>query len=675
MKKVIDPKNIDSYIEFMPDIVFVKNINGIYINVNTKFLTFLDKKKDEVIGKKDTCFFTKSNSDMCLKNNHITLEKKETLIFEDSYLLKNKKHKKIHLKITKDIIYDLENNIIGVLSVVQDITIIKQYQFLYEDNNDLLQYMNKETDVKKILQRIILLSEKRNQDTICSILLLDEKKQHLLTTIPSNLPLFYTQAINNLKVEAGIGSCGDAVYTKKRVIVENINTHPNWKPFLKLTQKANLHSCWSEPIFSSSNEVLGTFAIYTKSPHIPSSFDLKNISSCAHLASLVIERENKKIKANIQTRQKLENELIEKNQDLKLFKQVLDDISYGVTITKADDANHLIYANKSFENITGYSIEESLGKNCNFLQSNDRNQKEVSLIKNAILNKKRIQVEIRNYKKNGELFYNLVSIAPVYDQNKNITHFVGIQKDVTEEKKQEATMQEQSKLASMGEMIGNIAHQWRQPLSVISTAASGMQVQQEFNLLKKEDLIKNCDIINKNVQYLSQTIDDFKNYIKKDSVQKNFNLSKNIHKFLSLVNGTINTSNVKLILKLDDSININGYENELIQCYMNLFNNAKDALMHKKEKIIIIRTYTHNNKIIISIEDNAGGISQDIISKIFEPYFTTKHKYQGTGLGLHMTYNLIEKGMKGTIEVSNITFSYHQKTYTGAKFKITLPKK
>ena len=675
MKKIIDRKDIDSYIEFIPEMVFIKDISGIYTHVNNKFLAFLNKKKEDVIDKKDINFFTKFNSENCQKNDQYTLKNAETQVFDETYLLEDNKRTILHLKITKEVLYDLNENIIGVLSSAQDITELKQYQFLYEDNNELLEYMNKESNVKNVLQKIISLCERRNRHVICSILLLDETKQRLLTTIPSNLPSFYTDSINNLQIGEYIGSCGAAAYTKKRVIVQNINTHPNWEPFLELTQKANLHSCWSEPIFSSDDEILGTFAMYTNSIDIPNFVDLKNISSYAHLAGIAIERENKKIIANIKKRQELENELIEKNQDLVLFKQVLDDISYGVTITKADNTNHLIYANKSFENITGYSIEESLGKNCNFLQANDKTQKAIGLIKNALVNKKRIQIELRNYKKDGTLFYNLVSIAPVYDQNRNITHFVGIQKDITAEKKYEATMQEQSKLASMGEMIGNIAHQWRQPLSVISTAATGMQLQKEFNLLKEEDLIKTCDIINQNVQYLSQTIDDFKNFINKDSIQKDFNLSKNIHKFLSLVNGTVKNLNINIHLNLDDSININGYENELIQCYMNLFNNSKDALINTKKKIIIISTYTDNNQIIISIKDNAGGIPENIIFKIFEPYFTTKHKYQGTGLGLHMTYNLIKKGMKGTIKVSNKTFEHNKKIYTGAKFKITLPKK
>ena len=164
-----------------------------------------------------------------------------------------------------------------------------------------------------------------------------------------------------------------------------------------------------------------------------------------------------------------------------------------------------------------------------------------------------------------------------------------------------------------------------------------------------------------------------KTLLKIDSIQKYFNLSLNIKKFLSLVSGTLKSNDIELILNLEDNIEINGFENELIQCYMNIFNNAKDALLDKKDKLIFISSYTNKNKIIISIKDNAGGIPHDIISKIFEPYFTTKHQSQGTGLGLHMTYNLIEEGMNGTIEVLNKHFIYNNTSYKGAEFIIKLP--
>ena len=229
------------------------------------------------------------------------------------------------------------------------------------------------------------------------------------------------------------------------------------------------------------------------------------------------------------------------------------------------------------------------------------------------------------------------------------------------------------KLASMGEMISNIAHQWRQPLSIISTVATGIKIQKEFGTLKDEELVQNMDLINKNAQYLSETINDFRNFIKGNRKIKNYDLSTTINNFIHIIESTIKTDNINIILNLEKDIKIDGYPNELIQCLINIFNNSKDAFKEIKQEnpLIFISTSLQNDNLTIRIKDNAGGIPQNIISKIYDPYFTTKHKSQGTGLGLHMTYKLIDEGMHGKIEAQNVEFEYENKIYKGAEFIIT----
>jgi len=250
---------------------------------------------------------------------------------------------------------------------------------------------------------------------------------------------------------------------------------------------------------------------------------------------------------------------------------------------------------------------------------------------------------------------------------------IRIQEEVENNIKIQEQLFKSEKLASMGEMIGNIAHQWRQPLSVISTASTGMKMQKEFDTLTDENFIHSCDLINDNAQYLSKTIDDFRNFIKGNRKKELFNIKDDIKSFLHLVEGPIKNHNINLILNLEDNIEMNGYKNELIQCLINIFNNAKDVLRDKETKYIFLSTSTQENNAVITIKDNGGGIPEDILPRIFEPYFTTKHQSQGTGLGLHMTYNLIVDGMHGTIEASNVNYEYEKKHYTGAEFTITLP--
>ena len=261
----------------------------------------------------------------------------------------------------------------------------------------------------------------------------------------------------------------------------------------------------------------------------------------------------------------------------------------------------------------------------------------------------------------------------------SITLSVTIQKRFQSYKEQvnqkDHMISEQSKMAAMGEMLGNIAHQWRQPLSIISTGSTGMLAQKEFGMLSDEQFEVTCKAINENAQYLSRTIDDFKNFIKGDRVKCVFNLEKNLKSFIHLVEGSIKTHNIQVVLKIDKDINVNGYENELIQCFINIFNNAKDILKENNEKnrIIMISAYMEDENTIIKFTDNGKGINEDVLPKIFEPYFTTKHKSQGTGLGLNMTYKFIVDGMNGTIIAQNTQFTHKDKTYKGAEFIISLP--
>jgi len=250
-----------------------------------------------------------------------------------------------------------------------------------------------------------------------------------------------------------------------------------------------------------------------------------------------------------------------------------------------------------------------------------------------------------------------------------------IDKHITEMETKNNLIFEQSKMASMGEMIGNIAHQWRQPLSVISTGATGMKVQKEFNMLSDESFNSTCDLINENAQYLSRTIDDFRNFIKGERDKVIFNFDDMLNSFINLVQGPIKNNDINIIFDLEKDLIIYGYENELIQCFINIFNNAKDVLKdtHQDKKYIFIATKSENEYVSITIKDNAGGIPKDVLPQIFEPYFTTKHKSQGTGLGLHMTYNLIVDGMHGTIKGNNTSYEYKGKSYKGAEFIITLP--
>ena len=233
---------------------------------------------------------------------------------------------------------------------------------------------------------------------------------------------------------------------------------------------------------------------------------------------------------------------------------------------------------------------------------------------------------------------------------------------------------QQSKMASMGEMIGNIAHQWRQPLSTITTAATGTILFKDEGILNDQMLDDTLRKINKSAQHLSKTIDDFRDFFNPDKVKNDFLLTDTLTNTFELISAQFNSQNITVIENIEE-IKINSYENELKQALINILNNARDELQKKDldKKVIFIDAHKDDKYAIITIKDNAGGISESNINKIFEPYFTTKHKSQGTGIGLFMCEEIIVKHIKGEIKVRNSNFTYEEEEYKGAEFIIKIP--
>lgn len=299
---------------------------------------------------------------------------------------------------------------------------------------------------------------------------------------------------------------------------------------------------------------------------------------------------------------------------------------------------------------------------------------------NAIIEKKTQELNNKFHKK----IINLISTAVILTiilliisiyiskilDKKFISYKKEIDKYIKENTKQQHILSQQSKMAAMGEMLGNIAHQWRQPLSVITTVATGMKLQKEFNTLDDKVFNESIENITNSAQYLSNTIDDFRNFFKTDKEENSFNINDIFEKVFKLIKVSFKNHEIQFIKEIDN-FDIFGLENEFIQALINILNNSKDALIEKSNpRLIFINAYKNKNKIIIKIKDNAGGIDEKIIDKICEPYFTTKHQSQGTGIGLFMTEEIIVKHMKGSLNVSNVELIYEGKTYKGLETTI-----
>ena len=254
--------------------------------------------------------------------------------------------------------------------------------------------------------------------------------------------------------------------------------------------------------------------------------------------------------------------------------------------------------------------------------------------------------------------------------------FLFVIKDVTTLK----TLEEQAKLASMGEMIGNIAHQWRQPLSVITTAISGLKVKNGLGIeIGSNEITEVSDAVIKQAKYLSKTIDDFRNFIRGNKDYSQLSIKNMVQDSISLIESALNNNFIETVLDLQDDMMIEGNKNELQQALINIINNAKDVLRENvqedEDKLLFISTKKiDDDKLQLTIKDSGGGIPEDILERIFVPYFTTKNKLQGTGLGLSMADKILRERHNATISVFNENFTYKGKQYKGASFVIKFHK-
>jgi len=393
------------------------------------------------------------------------------------------------------------------------------------------------------------------------------------------------------------------------------------------------------------------------------------LSKSKRILEIKIEDKTKELQTlNDSLERKVQKRTEELEDSNEVFQHMLHTTMEAIFILEYDycmDANREaleLFQYKNNEELMGTYIFDFIDKNSHEYLKSDEN-----------LSKNR-PYEVKAIKKDGSVFPALMKQHSLKTKNRVIKILTLL--DLTYIKEQELKLINQSKMASLGELIGNIAHQWRQPLASITTAASGMRMQKELDILSDEDIYANCDDIVSSSNYLSETINEFKHLIKGRKDKKDFKINETVQKSLDLLSGVFKTNLVELIQDYDEDVVLNGYGNDLTQVMVNILKNSNDAFLENNEntqKLIFIKTLKLDNRITICIKDNAGGIKEDILDKIFEPYFTTKHKAQGTGLGLYMTHQIISDSFKGNIQVSNETYEYNSTTFKGAKLTIFLP--
>lgn len=241
-----------------------------------------------------------------------------------------------------------------------------------------------------------------------------------------------------------------------------------------------------------------------------------------------------------------------------------------------------------------------------------------------------------------------------------------VRTEILKRREQEQILIQQSRFAAMGEMIGNIAHQWRQPLNALSLLLQNVVTSYEMGRLDQALMDRLNQKGNLLITTMSTTIDDFRDFFNPNRSRELFDISSSIQKTIDMMSASLNNHSIQVECSFEPSLLVDGFPNEFSQVILNILNNAKDALTSQKslERHIRIRGFHNEKTIVLEVQDNAGGIEESILEKVFDPYFTTKEEGKGTGIGLYMSKVIIENNMHGKLSVHN-----HEE---GAMFRIIL---
>jgi len=373
------------------------------------------------------------------------------------------------------------------------------------------------------------------------------------------------------------------------------------------------------------------------------------------------------------------NDMVEANERLKVLnaeqKAILDVPNVGIFRIKN---RHFIWTNSACENILGYEKGELCGKPSRIAYAS---QEEYDMVTaqgyNTLKAGDVYRTEVTSLCKDGRVIYLLLMLAPLSGQNqeaigaiiditdrvlaeqklKNINENLQyiVQNELAKNREKDSLLIKQSRQVAMGEMISSIAHNWRQPLNALAITVQDVKFawkNSEVNDAYVDEMVNSSMA---QIKYMSKTIDDFRLFFKPDKEKVYFRLESAIRRLESMMQASLNAHDIVLDINSDDGIYLFGYENELIQALLNMIGNSKDAFLERgiHDGKIVIETYSDDEYNALRLSDNAGGIDEAVLDKIFEPYFTTKEQGKGTGIGLYMTKIIIEENMNGTLKAYN----------------------
>ena len=408
-------QRLRALLDNVPDLIYVKDAQGRYLDCNRAFTSFVGYSRDEVL--RSTGSYIRKGSQLEAQDLRVltsgVANRQENWVshFDGRPVLLESQIIPIH---------GTQGDGDTVLSISRDITRRKHEELLLRLQTNILDLVVRGEPLDIVLHSIVQQIESEVPDLVCSVLLLDREREHLICGAAPSLPQFYNDAVEGLLIGEQVGSCGHAAATGELTIVADIQSHPYWQPYRELAKRAGVAACWSQPIHGNQGEVIGTFGIYYPEPREPDTMHLNLIRAAAQLTGLALERQQSE--AMLQ----------------KMYRAVEQSPSM-VLITDAEGA--IEYVNEEFTEVTGYSSEEVIGQNPRLLSSGESDEALYEQMWKTISAGHDWHGELLNCTRSGQTYWASLSISPITNELGEITHYVSISEDISEQKQTQAQIE------------------------------------------------------------------------------------------------------------------------------------------------------------------------------------------------------------------------------------------
>ncbi len=630
-------EKLQNSIDISPGLIAIANIeSGYFIECNQAVTSMLGHTVEEFTSRPLIEFIHPDDRQKTAEEITRQLKGSTTTNFQNRYLCKDGSFTWLSWQGTA-----ADKNGL-IYAVATDISDLKRSEFFVKQTAGILEMIALGESASSIYDAIALMYEARHPGMRCSMLELRGGK--LMHGGAPSLPKAYCEAVNGLEYGPSVGSCGTSTFTGKRVLVEDIATDEKWAKIKHVALPHGLRCCWSEPIKSSKGDVLGAFGMYYNHPALPNALELLDLESAGLLAGIVMEREHREAK-------------------LRTLSQAIEQAGESVMIT--DRHGTIEYVNPAFTDMTGFSAEEVLGNNPRMLKSGNQSDEYYTQLWQTISKGEIWNSKLIDQRKDGSHYPAIMSIFPIFNEEGEITHYAGIQQDMTEHQLLEEQFRQSQKMEALGTLVGGIAHDFNNMLAGMTGNI----------YLAKRHAREHPEILKKlvNVEHLSfraaNMIQQLLTFARKERVSmKHIPFTAFIKETLKLLHSSVPENIVFSQDICTDRLIINGDGTMIHQILLNLINNACDALEWRSNPCIHITLetiqidkalskkhagYASGSYAHLSVKDNGSGIPKDNIEHLFEPFFSTKDPGKGTGLGLAMVFGAVESH-HGHIEVESI---------------------